>query len=302
MVRKRTAAIGILTVITMAIGACGSPGSLEESSSDAASSQKITVGSANFSENVVLANIYAAALEDAGYETEVKPNIGSREVTFPALQDGSIDMIPEYAGSLLAYVDSSAEAYDTEEIVAALHQSLPEGFVILDPAEAENRDVKVVTSEFAAANNLVSITDLAPIADNVVFGGPPESVERRAGLQGIEEVYGITFGEFKPIDLGGPLTVAALVQGDVNVAQMYSTQPAIAQNNFVVLDDPLHISTAENVVPLIRENILTPELAEVVNSVTESLTTETLIELNTLVEVDKQDPQKVARQYVDSLK
>lgn len=294
-------AVGLAGVVALSLGlaSCSSGDSLEGGGES--SSGVITIGSSDFSENVLLAYIYAEALEEAGYKTDVKPNIGSREITFPALEDGSIDMVPEYAGSLLAYLDSDVEAFDTPDIVDGLHAALPEQFVVLEPANAENKDVKVVTAEFANDHDLNSISDLEPIQDEVIFGGPPESTERRAGLKGITDVYGMEFGEFVPLDGGGPLTVAGLKGGDVNVAQMYSTQPAIAENSFVVLEDPLHIATAENVIPLVRVSILTQELEAAIDEVTASLTTDILIRLNTLVEVDKQDPQQVAKDYVESL-
>lgn len=298
--RKSLLRLGALAALPLAFAGCGSSENLD-GGEDSKASGKLVVGSSNFSENVVLAYIFAYALEDAGYDTQVKPNIGSREVLMPALLDGSVDVVPEYAGSLLAYLDADAELYESDEIYAHLQEVAPEGLVVLEPAAAENKDVKVVTAEYAAEHNLVAIPDLEPIASEVVFGGPPESTERRAGLKGIEDVYGMSFGEFKPIDGGGPLTVAGLLGGDIHVAQMYSTQPAIAENGFVVLEDPLNISTAENVIPLVRESVLTPELTAALTRVTSALTTEDLIELNTRVETDKEDPQKVAREFVDSL-
>lgn len=306
--KKTLFATGAAIAVGVGVSACGSADSLggtsgpgDTNGADTSPPAVITVGSADFTESQLLAYIYADALEQAGFKTEVKPNIGSREVTVPALQDGSLDVMPEYAGSLLAYLNPEAEAYETQEIIDGLNSNLPEGFTILDHADAENKDVKVVTADFAAEHNLTSIEDLAPIQDQIVFGGPAESPERRAGLLGLKEVYGIDVADHKPLDTGGPLTVAALNAGDVQVAQMFSTQPAITENNFVVLDDPLNIATAENIVPLVRTSALTPELEEVLNKVTASLTTETLIELNTRVDVGKEEPRTVAKDYVASL-
>lgn len=196
--------------------------------------------------------------------------------------------------------------------VSLSEESVPLGLVSLDHllraglleqhgADAQNRDVTVVTGDYAEEHDLVTVADLEPLQDEITLGGSPESVDRRAGLAGIKELYGIEFADFMPIDKGGPITVAALNGGDVQVAQMFSTQPAIVENGYVVLEDPMDLSSAENVTPLVLASILTPELEDVINSVTESLTTETLMHLNSLVEVDKQDPQKVAKDYVESL-
>lgn len=297
---KKLAAGVLLGFSALTLAACGSPDTLDRDP-DSGSAGKITVGSANFSENVLLANIFAESLRDAGFEVTVKPNIGSREILIPALEDGSVDVVPEYTGSLLAYLDNDVSVYAADEIFKKLQVVVPDQLTLLDPAEAENKDAIVTTAQFASEHNLVSIEDLEPIADQITFGGPPETVERRAGLGGLREIYGLEFAEFKPIDLGGPLTIAALSGGDIQIGQMYSTQPAIEQNNFVILEDPLNTSTAEQVVPLIRKEVLNEAVESALNRVTSQLTTQNLIELNTKVETDKEDPAKVARQFVDSL-
>lgn len=304
--RKRN--LGFMAAVAaLGLAACGSPDSLEGDSEtvdvqSGGENASIVIGSANFSENVVLANIFAEALKDDGYDVTVKPNIGSREVLIPAIQDGSVDLVPEYSGSLLAYLDNDSSVYAGDEILDNLGQVVPEGLVLLSPAEAENKDTIVTTEDFADEHGLTSIEDLKPIESEIVFGGPPESRERRAGLLGMEEVYGMDFKEFKPIDLGGPLTISALNNGDVQIAQMYSTQPAIEENGFVMLDDPLHTSTAEQVIPLVREDAADEKLQAAIERITSQLTTEDLIHLNQQVETEKMDPQKVARQFVDSLK
>ena len=280
----------VLSVAIFAVGGCGG-----------GKGEPITIGSANFSENVLLAYIYSDALEAAGYKTIVEPNVGSRETLFPALEDGRIDMAPEYAGSLLDYLDPTSTAHETNAVLAELRDSLPPGLTILRASTAENKDVNVVTSQFAREHKLKTVGDLANVDVPLIFGAPPESKDRRAGLLGLTSVYGLHIAGFKTLDGGGPLTVAALKNGDVQVAQMFSTQPAIMENQLVVLEDPLNMSTAENVVPVVREAVLTPELEAVIDKVTSSLSTDILVRLNTMVEVDKRDPQKVAKEYVESL-
>lgn len=298
---KKTLFVATAAAIAISLVGCASAGSLDGNSSEASGSDAITVGSANFSENVLLAHIYAEALKDAGVEANVKPNIGSREVIVPALQDGSIDLVPEYSGALLAYLGGDDTAFSSEDVLAALNEVVPEGVTLLEAAEAEDKDTLVVTAETAKKYNLVSIADLKPVAGEMVLGGPPETKDRRAGVPGLKELYDVTFGEFKSVDLGGPLTVAGLNGGDIDVALMFTTQSAIAENGFVSLEDPEYMSLAENIIPVLRSDRTDPKIVDALNAVSAKLTTEDLIRMNREIEVDKKDPQKVARAYVDSL-
>lgn len=297
---KKTVLAAAAAAVALALGGCASSASLDGGSEES-SGDTITIGSANFSENVLLAHIYAEALEDAGVATTVKPNIGSREVIIPALQDGSIDIVPEYSGALLAYLGGDDTAFSSEDVLKALDAVVPEGTTLLEAASAEDKDTLVVTAETAEKYNLVSIGDLQPVAGELVLGGPPETKDRRAGVPGLKELYDVTFGEFKSVDLGGPLTVAGLNGGDIDVALMFTTQSAIAENNFVSLEDPEYMSLAENIIPIVRSDRADDTVTEALNAVSAKLTTEDLIRMNREIEVDKKDPQKVARAYVDSL-
>ncbi|MFF8817020.1 ABC transporter substrate-binding protein [Leucobacter sp. NPDC015123] len=297
---KKTVLAAAAAAVALALGGCASSSSLDGGSEES-SGDTITIGSANFSENVLLAHIYAEALEDAGVATTVKPNIGSREVIIPALQDGSIDIVPEYSGALLAYLGGDDTAFSSEDVLKALDAVVPEGTTLLEAAAAEDKDTLVVTAETAEKYNLVSIGDLQPVAGELVLGGPPETKDRRAGVPGLKELYDVTFGEFKSVDLGGPLTVAGLNGGDIDVALMFTTQSAIAENNFVSLEDPEYMSLAENIIPIVRSDRADDTVTEALNAVSAKLTTEDLIRMNREIEVEKKDPQKVARAYVDSL-
>lgn len=297
---KKTVLAAAAAAVALTLGGCASSGSLDGGSEES-SGDTITIGSANFSENVLLAHIYAEALEDAGVATTVKPNIGSREVIIPALQDGSIDIVPEYSGALLAYLGGDDTAFSSEDVLKALDAVVPEGTTLLEAASAEDKDTLVVTAETAEKYSLVSIGDLQPVAGELVLGGPPETKDRRAGVPGLKELYDVTFGEFKSVDLGGPLTVAGLNGGDIDVALMFTTQSAIPENNFVSLEDPEYMSLAENIIPIVRSDRADDTVTEALNAVSAKLTTEDLIRMNREIEVDKKDPQKVARAYVDSL-
>ena len=297
MQKKTLTMIGAAALLALA--GCSSGSSLDGAGDAAGDATTLSIGSANFSENVLLAHIYGEALSDAGFDVQVKPNIGSREVLIPALQDQSIDIVPEYSGALLAFLDNDTEAFASDDVLSELEAALPEDLAMLEASDAEDKDALVVTRETAEEHDLASIADLQPVAGDMVLGGPPETKDRRAGIPGLESLYGITFREFKSVDLGGPLTVAGLNNGDLDVALMFTTQPAIAENDFVVLEDPESMSLAENIVPVLRADRVDPEIERALNEVSAALTTEILIDLNRAVEVDKEDPQKVARAWVD---
>lgn len=301
--KKRHLILAAGAAALLALSGCASGDSLGGSGGSGGSkdSNSVTVGSANFSENVLLANIYAAALSDAGFTATVKPNIGSREVVIPALKDGSIDLVPEYSGALLSYLEPKSQVFSSEDVTAALKKALPKDLAMLTASPAEDKDTLVVTKATADTHGLTAIGDLKPVASGMVLGGPPENKDRRAGVTGLKELYGLGFTEFKAVDLGGPLTVAGLKNGDLDVAFMFTTQSAIAENGFVALEDPEHMALAENIVPVLRADRTDPKIEKALNRISAALTTEKLIEMNAKIEIEKQDPQKVARAFVDSL-
>jgi osmoprotectant transport system substrate-binding protein len=259
----------------------------------------IRIGSANFTENQLLAEIYAAALEAEGVQVEKELNIGSRETYFPGLQDGSIDLIPEYTGNLLQYLDEDTIATASREVYDQVVANLPEGLEVLEMSAAEDKDAVVVTRETADRLQVRSIVDLAPRCDELVFGGPPEFAERPYGLPGLERLYGCTFSSFRRLDAGGPLTVAALEDGTVQAADLFTTDAAIAQNGFVILEDPKQNFAAQNVVPLINSAKLTDVIREKLDAVSAALDTAALLELNTtLASPEKPDVARVAQDWV----
>ncbi|MEN3794166.1 ABC transporter substrate-binding protein [Fulvimarina sp. MAC3] len=243
-------------------------------------SQTVIVGSADFPESQLLATIYAKALQADGLEVQTRLNIGSREVYIPALLDGSIDLLPEYAGALLSYFDKDSSAHAPAEVTEALGKALPDGITMLTPSDAQNSDTLSVTRATANEYNLTTIEDLKPVAGEMVVGAPPEWRTRHEGLAGLQEVYGIDFQSMKPLDVGGPLTVSALANGQVQAANLFSTDPAIAENDFVALEDNRNLFSAQNIVPVINESKLTDEIQSVLDEVSEKLTTEDLVVMN----------------------
>ncbi|MFC0336474.1 ABC transporter substrate-binding protein [Kushneria avicenniae] len=262
----------------------------------------LTIGSTNFPEQLILANIYADVLRNDGVNVTTRLNLGSREVVFPALTNGEIDLLPEYSGALMTYLDQDeahADARSNDDVMSALREVLPEGIEALDASPAEDRDALVVTRETADRYNLKTFSDLAPVSDELTLGGPPETQTRDVGIPGLKRVYNIEFANFRSLDAGGPLTRGALANGDIDVARMFSSQGAIAENDWVALRDDKDLEPAQNIVPVGRSEALTDEIRESLNHVSEALTTEELQDMNHRVEIDKADPAQVAGQWVD---
>lgn len=262
----------------------------------------IVVSSANFTESEIIGNLYAQALEGAGTEVETQFNIGSREAYIPALSDGSIDVIPEYTGNLLLFLDPEADVSSPESIAEALPAALEaKGLDGLEPAEAENKDSVVVTAETAEDWDLEAIGDLAEHGDDLTMAGPPEFAERAVGLPGLEETYDVTVDGFEPIaDGGGPATVDALVGGDVQAANIFSTNPAIEAEGLVVLEDPEGHFAAQNVVPVVRQDRLTADAQAALDAVSAELTTDDLVALNLRVSgEEKAEPATAAADWLE---
>lgn len=301
------AALGLAT----ALAACGTddptstaPVEDEETSEDAASTPAdpsapndttIVVGSFAFPESEILGEIYAQVLESNDFTVETKFNIGPRQQTIPALQDGSINLIPEYNGNLLAYYDVEYSERTTEDVDAALVDAVAvDDLQVLESAEAEDKDAYVVTRETAEANDLVEIGDLSAI-EPFRLGANPQFGELGYGIPGLADVYGVTDVEFVPIeDFGGPDTVKALVDDAVQVADIYTTSPALVAEDLVVLEDPEALISSQNIIPLVSDDAYSEELAEVLDAVSAELTTDDLIALRDRVEGDEKASAAVA--------
>jgi osmoprotectant transport system substrate-binding protein len=293
-----SAASAASSAASSAGSSAGSSGSA--SSSAAATGEPIVVGSANFPESALIADIYAAALTKEGIEASTKLNIGSREVYLPALDDGSINLIPEYSGVLLQYYDEAATAVSSEDVYTALQTAVPDTLQVLDQSAAEDKDAVVVTQDTASQYNLKSIADLAPVAGDLILGGPSEWETRPTGVPGLKDKYGVTFKEFRALDAGGPLTLNALTSDQIQAGNLFTTDPAITSNDLVVLEDPENLFAAQNILPLISKTAVTPEVQDALNGVSAKLTTDGVIDLLTKVTVDKEDSADVAKEWVDA--
>ena len=279
--RKKIILAGLAATAALALTACAGGDPMSSDGDGSKDSSTIIVGSADFSERQLLATIYSHALQNAGVKVEEKLNIGSREVYLQALRDGSIDLLPEYNGYLLSELDPKTSETDRDAIRAQLEEKLaPEGILVLDQAEAENTDVLVVNADVAKQHSLVNISDLQPVAGDLVLAGPAEWKSRHIGLPGLEEVYGLKFKEFKVLDAGGPLTLAALQNGQAQVGDMFSSDPAIGENGLVSLVDDKGLFLPANIIPVIRKDAATDQVKEILNGISAALTTEDLMAMN----------------------
>ena len=299
--RTGTLAVGVAALIGLT--ACGGSDPLDADTGTGADpgqsadpSAQIVVGSADFSESILMAHIYAGALNNAGVDATTTTGIGSREIYLRALEDGSVDVIPEYTGALGFYYDDTFSATDPDEVYAAVAELLPDDFVMLEKSEAENNDSVAVTRETADEASLERIDDLVGLAQDMTFAAPPEFQERPQGLPGLERTYGLTFASFQP--LRGTSLVQALVNGQVDAANIFTTDPAIVVNDLVVLEDTKSLFGSQNMVPIVRaEDAETVRAA--LDAVSAALTTEKVSEMLRRTDVDQENPDLVAREFLE---
>ena len=258
--------------------------------------ESVVIGSANFSESILLAYIYAGALKNAGVEASTNTGIGSREIYLKALEDGSIDVIPEYTGALGFFYDPAFAETDPDAVFEAIQGLIPEDFVVLDRSEAEDNDTVVVTRETADQYGLTSIADLADVAGELSFGAPPEFETRPQGLTGLKETYGVEFASFRA--LTGQALVQALQNGQIDAANIFSTDPAIVVNELVMLEDTEKLFGSQNMVPLVRAEVA-DLVRDALNDVSAALTTEKVTERLRQTAVEQRNPEDVAAQFLE---
>lgn len=242
------------------------------------SADGITIGTANFTENQILGHLYAAVLREAGVKVRVRANIGSREILFPAVRGGQIDLLPEYQGALLHHLDTKAGATEEGEMQNRIAMALPAGLQILPYGLAENSDAFAVTRETAARYGLRTLADLARHNGRLTIGALPEVKTRVVGVVGLKDVYGVEFKEFKSLDSSGPLVKGALKKGDVDVANVFTTDADIAAEGWVLLGDPRNLIPGQHVVPLIADRRADSRVRKALAGLGAVLTTEALTE------------------------
>jgi len=299
------AKIPVLIALLLLGGGLASCGSSSDTTK-AAGGTKIVVGSFGFSESETLAQIYGGALRNAGAQVEYRLKLGSREVVAPALETGGVDLVPEYLGNYLGFLDKSqTKGRPVEEALKALQRvAAAKGITVTEASEAADGDVIAVTKDFATKNNLKSISDLSKVSGPITLAGPSECETRETCLLGLRSTYGlnVTFVS-TGADAGGPITKKALTDGKAQIARLFSSDPDTGKSGkYVVLKDDKVFQQAGNIVPAIRTPKLTPAIRTVLDKVSKALTTEKLTDLDQKTDVDKTDPATAAAEFVSTEK
>ncbi|MFD0888931.1 ABC transporter substrate-binding protein [Streptosporangium algeriense] len=292
-------------VVTLAaaltLSACGGGDPLTNASATpadsggapAAGGSKVVVGSANFPENVLLAEIYSQALQAKGVQVEKKLNIGSREVLYGQVKSGGLTVLPEYIGSLLAFIDKSATAKTKEDVLAGLKEKLPAELEVLEPAAAEDSDSLTVTRELSQKVGLTTIEDLAKVAKNLTIGGPPEFQTRQE--KNLKDTYGLEFKEWKKT---GDATADALKDGTIEVGNVFTTDPKVIINGLISLQDTKHVFGAGNVAPLVNKAGVNETVTSTLNAVSAKLDTAGLLTMMKRLSIEKADAATVAKEWL----
>jgi osmoprotectant transport system substrate-binding protein len=298
---RRLAALGLAAATAVGLAACGSSTSPLSGSS---SKGTVVIGSANFPEDELLAEIYSLALSAKGVKVTDKFNIGAREVYYPEIKKGAVSIIPEYNGALLTTsVDTKSTAATTAQVNAALKADLPSTLEILNSSSALDSDSVTVTQAFATAHHLTSSSSIAalkPFAKTMVFGGPPEMQTRPDGPAGLASRYGVKFKAFDALDESGPITIKALQDGKVQAADVFTTTPQIITDHFVTLSDPKFNFAAQNVTPLVYKPAMTSTIIDTLNAISAKLTTAGLLAIDKAVIVDHDSYESVAAGWLKS--
>jgi osmoprotectant transport system substrate-binding protein len=300
---KRSLLLGAVGSLALALAL---PGVAAFASVRASSAKPaIVIGSENFEESTIVADIWSDVLTKAGYNVTVKPSLGARAIVVSALEKGQINLEPDYAASLLDFLNNGATPAAGNNIATAVpadQKALASyGVTLLPASKALDTNVFAVTKATAEKDHLTTISSLKPYAKNLVLGGPPECPANAGCELGLKKVYGLNFKGFKGLYSDGPLSVAALKNGEVQVVELYSTNAAVAADNFVELTDNKHLEGADYIVPVIRKSVDTTGVAKALDAIDAKLTTEAITKLNLDVSANQEQPAAVAQAWVKSV-
>ncbi|WP_029263228.1 MULTISPECIES: ABC transporter substrate-binding protein [unclassified Microbacterium] len=286
---------GVSLAAALVLAGCTSSNPLDAPTDDAGSGDEtIVIGSQAYYSNEIIAEIYSQALEGAGFTVDEQFNIGQRDAYMPDVESGAIDVFPEYTGSLLEYIsDDDIDVTAPDEVYEALKEALPEGLTALDFAEASDQDTYTVLKSFAEANGLTSIGDLAKVTSEVTIGAAPEFEARPYGPADAKETYGVDL----KFSATGPTTLESLLAGKIQVADIYTADPAFQTEDIVALEDPENLIISSNVVPIVSSDVA-DEVSDVLNAISAKLTADELVALNVQSTVDQKSASDIAKQWL----
>jgi osmoprotectant transport system substrate-binding protein len=311
--RPRPVALAaVLATAALVATGCGGSSSTSSSSSaspsasGAAGSGPVTIAAFNFGESQILANMYKSVLDKAGYQATVK-SLTNREVVEPALEKGDLDVVAEYVGTLTDFLNkkdngpdaASPATPDVAQTATALRALTGKrNLTVLTPSPATDQNAFAVTKDFATKNKLTTLSDLSGYTGKLSLGGPPECPTRPRCQPGLEKTYGLKFADFKSLDAGGPLTKQAIKGGQVDIGLVFSSDGGIDALGLQVLTDDKKLQTADNLVPVVRTDKAKEPLIGALNKVSASMSTDELVKLNKRVDVDREDPATVAKDFL----
>lgn len=296
--KRSVFAVGLVAAAALTLSACGSSESLGEPADSGESSgggDTIVVGSQAYYSNEIIAEIYAQALEAAGHTVDKQFSIGQRDAYMPDVESGDIDVFPEYTGSLLEYLsEDEVDVTSPEDVYTALQDALPESLTALDFAEASDQDSYTVLKSFAEENGLTTIGDLSKVSSPVTIGAAPEFEQRPYSPAAAKEVYGVDLA----FSATGPTTLESLLAGEIQVADIYTADPAFETEDIVALEDPENLIISSNVVPIVSSDIA-DDVSDVLNAISAKLTAEELVSLNVLSTVEQQSSEDIAKKWLE---
>jgi len=288
----------LAALLAIAVAACGS--SSKTTSSSGAGKPAVVIGDKNFTEEYILGDLYQQALAAKGFKVTLKPNIGSSEITYKALTSGQIDMYPEYTGVILSVIagittppHSAAEAYSLAKAYVAKH-----GLTLTAPTPFYDSDALGTLKTFATKNHLTTISDLKKLGHSLIVGGAPEFATRQEGLLGLKQVYGLN-PTFKPLSIG--LTYKALDSGQVQLSDVFTTDPPLTTGKYTILTDPKFVFGFQNVAPIVKQSVLAaegPAFQQTLDAVSALLTIPAIQKMNAAVALDQQSPAAVAHAFL----
>ena len=307
----RWAALALGTLPLIFAAGCG--GGFDDSGDQdttGTSSGSLVVGGANFTEMLIMENMYAQLLEQQGFDVTIK-SVSTRDIYAPALVKGQIDVVPEYAGSMADFLNLDLNGPDAEPVtsndVEATVQALNEladeaGLAVLEPAQAANQNAFAVTQDYADENDLTTLSDLGELGEPIVLAAAPDCPERQDCALGLESVYGIDLAKVLPLGFGSPQTKDAVTSGEAQLGLVGTTDGSLDRLGLVILEDDKGLQAAQNLIPVLNADTAEryPEIAGVLNELSETLTTDDLADLNAKVDIERQQPADVAREYLEA--
>jgi osmoprotectant transport system substrate-binding protein len=309
--KRQHKALALLAVVALSAAACGG----DDDDDDAATSggdggdtpaevpdgPSINIGAQDFGESAVLASIYQQALDENGFDADVAEVGGFRELLFAAFDSGDVNLAPEYVASEANFLEAGSASADLEASMEALQPLLADrGLTALDPSEAINQNVFVMTSERADELGIVTLSDLAEKGADLTLGAPQDCEENAFCIPGLQEVYDLDMsGNFTPLDAG--VVGTSLNEGAIDVATLFSTDGRLADEDWVVLEDDKGLAGADNIVPVLSQELVDAygdPLTGLLNDISAELTTEDMIAMNKAYDIEHEDAEDIAADWL----